>query len=238
MIIPAPLSPGDLIDVIEPSSPCDKTLAFRGLGWLREHFRVRFDNSIFSSTGYLAGDDNRRTTELDLALRAPDSKAIVAVRGGYGLHRIAHRIDWTALRTNPKWLVGFSDATVLHVEAAKVGVASLHATMVAGLGRGNDLARTQWIASITHPLHARRWSGLEVLRSGCAEGTSFGGNITVLHACAASGRLRIPPNSILFIEDVGEKPYRIDRMLTTLRVGGTSKTLLGSLLENLSTAIK
>jgi muramoyltetrapeptide carboxypeptidase len=220
MLVPPALCPGDLIDVVAPSSPFDRTLAWRGLGWLRQRYRVRFDRGLFDIAGYLAGNDDRRAAELDRAMRATDSKAVVAVRGGYGLHRIAARMDWEAFRAHPKWLVGFSDVTVLHVEASAAGVASMHAPMVAALGRCHEPTRCRWVNALEHPLRARRWSNLAALRAGEASGTSFGGNLTVMHACAAAGRLRVPAGAILFLEDVGERPYRVDRMLTTLVVGG------------------
>ncbi len=220
MLVPPALCPGDLIDVVAPSSPFDRTLAWRGLGWLRQRYRVRFDRGMFDITGYLAGHDDRRAAELDRAMRATDSKAIVAVRGGYGLHRIAPGMDWNAFRAHPKWLVGFSDITVLHVEASAAGVASMHAPMVAALGRCHEPTRSRWVDALEHPFRPRRWSNLGTLRAGEASGTSFGGNLTVMHACAAAGRLRVPDGAVLFLEDVGERPYRVDRMLTTLVVGG------------------
>ena len=227
MLVPDALRPGDLIDVIAPSSPFDKTLAMRGLGWLGERYRLRFDSGMFAKCGYLAGCDERRFEELDRAVRATDSKAVVAARGGYGLHRIAHRVDWSVLRTHPKWLVGFSDATVLHVEAASVGVASMHASMVTALGRGDARSRSRWLAAMEHPLRAQHWSDLSVVHEGRCTGVSFGGNLTVLHACAAAGRLHIPPRAVVFLEDVGERPYRIDRVLSTLRVGGHFDDVVG-----------
>jgi muramoyltetrapeptide carboxypeptidase len=230
MLVPPALCPGDLIDVVAPSSPFDRTLAWRGLGWLRQRYRVRFDRSMFDIAGYLAGNDDRRAAELDRAMRATDSKAIVAVRGGYGLHRIASRMDWEAFRAHPKWLVGFSDVTVLHVEASAAGVASMHAPMVAALGRCHEPTRCRWIDALEHPLRARRWSNLAALRAGEASGTSFGGNLTVMHACAAGGRLHIPAGAILFLEDVGERPYRVDRMLTTLVMGGHFDSVRGIVL--------
>src|SRR5262249_55870994 len=116
VIFPPPLRPGDAIAVIAPSSPFDRALAFRGLGWLAERYRVRFSSAMMVCDGYLAGSDERRLDELQRALRA-DVRAVVAARGGYGLGRIAHRVEWDAALRNPRWLVGFSDLTALHVEA-------------------------------------------------------------------------------------------------------------------------
>jgi muramoyltetrapeptide carboxypeptidase len=174
---------------------------------------------MFSVSGYLAGDRERRASELVAAIQDPDTRAIVAMRGGYGLHPICHLPDWEDFSRKPKWIVGFSDITVLHVEAARVGVMSLHAPMAALLGRGCEADRNRWLDAIERPERARSWTGLTTLHPGTAAGPLFGGNLTVLHACAASGRLRMPEGAVLLLEDVAERPYRIDRMLTTLVMG-------------------
>lgn len=220
MLCPPPLRPGDSISVIAPSSPFDDTLVLRGLGWLSTRYRVHFSREMFRRTGFLAGSDERRTAELNRALNDPAARAIVAARGGYGLNRIAHQAALRALLDRPKWIVGFSDVTALHVEAQRVSVASLHAHNVAGLGRGDAIARERWIAALERPTAARPFEGLSVWRPGSARGTLVGGNLTVLCACALAGRLSWPPGSVLLLEDVGEAPYRLDRALSTLWVGG------------------
>ncbi len=220
MRMPPALQPGDLVRVVAPAGPFDPALAWRGLGWLASRYRVRFDRSMFEADGYLAGSDARRLDELSGALQDDQCRAIVAVRGGYGLNRLAHQLDWSAFAASPKWIVGFSDVTALHVECAAAGVMSLHATMAAHLGRSDDRTRQAWVDAVEHPERRRFFSGLQATSPGLAEGPLFGGNLTILHACAAAGRLRVPHGAILFLEDIGERPYRIDRALTTLRVGG------------------
>ena len=224
---PPPLRPGDTVAVFAGSSPFPPTLAWRGLAWLRTRYRVRFDRSLFDRHGFLAGDDPRRLTELAAWMADPDVRAVLAVRGGYGLSRIAPALPWEQLRRDPKWIVGFSDVTTLHVEAARVGVASVHGPMVASLGRGDDVAREAWRHVLEHPTASQRFEGLDVWVAGTVEGPLYGGNLTLLHACATAGRLRIPPGSILVLEDVGERPYRIDRMLTTLQLGGHVEAVAG-----------
>src|SRR5262245_48669158 len=199
LIVPPPLSPGARVAVIAPSSPFDRTLVLRGMGWLSERYRVSFDRDLFAKQGYLAGSDERRLAELDARLRDPTLGAVLVARGGYGLGRIAHKADWAALRANPKWLVGFSDATVLHVEALAAGVASLHAHTTAGLGRGSERLRERLQSALEEPERARTLRGLETWVSGSAEGPLVGGNLTVLFSCLASGRLRFPPGALLVI---------------------------------------
>lgn len=219
-LVPPPLRPGDALRVVAPASPFDARLVWRALGWLSERYQVRYTRGIFSRSGYLAGDDRRRREELWSALNEPGVAAVLAARGGYGISRFAHELDWTVLRRRPRWLVGFSDVTALHVEAATQRVLSLHACNVTALGRGDHCGRTDLVRTLEAPMGQRVWRGLTVLRPGRAHGTTFGGNLALLHACAAAGRLVPPPGAIWVVEDVGERPYRLDRMLTTLRVGG------------------
>lgn len=205
--------------VIAPASPFDRTLALCGMAFLGERYRVELDWRIFERDGFLAGSDRRRREELESALQAPHVAAVLAARGGYGITRIASEIDFRVLREAPKWLIGFSDVTALHVEAQAVGVASMHAHHAAGLGRGDAHARERWIAALEEPLLPRTLRG-KALRPGRARGPLVGGNLTVLFTCAVTGRWRMPKGAILALEDVTEASYRIDRMLSALRLGG------------------
>jgi muramoyltetrapeptide carboxypeptidase len=219
-VIPAPLQRGSRVRVIAPSSPFDRTLVLRGMGWLGERYRVEFDWSMFERTGFLAGSDARRLDELDRALSDPTLGAIVAARGGYGLTRIAHLADYGALLRHPKWIVGFSDITALHVEALAVGVASLHGPNAAGLGRSDAWTRERFVRALEAPTTPVVYGGLEALRPGRATGVLAGGNLSLLFACQASRRLHLPPSTILVLEDVTEASYRVDRMLSALLASG------------------
>lgn len=206
--------------IVAPSSPFESRLLWRAMGFLSQRYSVRYDRGIFRRRGYLAGADERRMDELQRALSEPGVAAIYCARGGYGLSRYAHRIDWGALRASPRWVCGFSDITAIHVEAQAVGVATLHSCNMTALGRGDTRTRDRVIQALEAPTTANEFVDLDVIAAGEAEGRLVGGNLTVLHACAAAGRLHLPARTVLLIEDVTEMPYRIDRMLTTLRVGG------------------
>ena len=220
VIVPRPLRRGDRVAIVAPSGHFPHVIVWRGLSVLRERYRLLFDRGLFARSTYLAGDDARRRAELSRALEADDVAAIIAARGGYGANRFAHEIDWQRLRERPKWIVGFSDITALHVEAARVGVATLHASHVTALGGCDRVGRASFLRALEDPLGPRRFAGLSTWAPGQAAGPLFGGNLTLLHACAVSGRLAIPDGAIVFIEDIGERPYRLDRTLTTLVVGG------------------
>ncbi len=222
--------------MIAPSGPFDRTLVLRGLGWLRHRYEVVFRPGLFQRDGFLAGPDARRLEELTEALADREARAVVATRGGYGLNRIAHRIGTACLRDEPKWLVGFSDITALHVEAQRAGVASLHAHNVAGLGRGDDLGRAEWIRALEDPRAPRRFDALVPWQPGRAHGPLVGGNLTVLFTCAAAGRLVIPDGAVLFVEDVAEAPYRVDRMLSALIASGALDRVAGVLVGDFTDA--
>ena len=231
MLFPPPLKRGDTIAVIAPSSPFEHVLGWRGLGFLAERYRLRFDRgALFARRGYLAGEDGARRDALARALEEPDVAAILAARGGYGANRFVHSVDFAGLRERPRWIIGFSDITALHVEASRVGVASLHACHLTAVGRSDRRARAGLLQALEDPLGTRVFDGLRTIVAGRAEGPLFGGNLTMLHACAAAGRLVVPEGAIVFLEDVTERPYRIDRMLTTLAVGGHFERARGFVL--------
>lgn len=234
MLLPPPVRPGDTVRIVAPSGPFDRALFFRALGWLSQRYRLIWDRSCLQRAGYLAGDDQRRLAELDSALRDPDARAIVAVRGGYGATRITHLADFASLQRHPKWCVGFSDVTALHLEALRVGVASLHASNLASLGRGDAVTRAEWLKVLEAPLAPRSFTSLRSVVSGQARGVLVGGNLTLLFCCAASGRLRLPDGCLLFLEEVGEAPYRIDRMLTSLLVSGHLDRVAGFCIGDLT----
>ncbi len=220
MRYPEPIAPGDLVAVVAPASPFGRDEFFRGLAWLRGRYRLRVATSVLSRDGYLAGDDTRRAGELAAAMVDPEVRAIVAARGGYGVTRIVGDLPWGAWASSPKWLVGFSDITALHAHAWHHGVASVHGPNVTGLGAASPWSRWCWMQSLERPRAPRTWAGLDVLRQGEATGPIVGGNLSLLEALAAAGRLDVPDGAILALEDVTERPYRIDRMLTSLRLGG------------------
>jgi muramoyltetrapeptide carboxypeptidase len=219
--IPPPLAPGDAVIVIAPSSPFPRDDLWRGLAWLRLRYRIRVAPGVLERDGYLAGGDGRRRAELDRALFDPEAKAIIAVRGGYGALRILEGAAWGELVRRPKWLVGFSDVTALHAMAWRAGVASVHGPNVTGLSlAASPRVRAAWLAAVERPTAPRIWRGLRVICEGRARGPIIGGNLAMIHAMAAAGRLVVPEGAVLALEDVTEAPYRVDRMLTSLEIGG------------------
>jgi muramoyltetrapeptide carboxypeptidase len=207
--------------VVAPSGSVPPRDLWPGLAWLRTRYDVRLNPGVLSREGYLAGTDERRRAELAAAMVDPHAKAVFAARGGYGAMRALHELPWDAFAARPKWLVGFSDITVLHVLAWGRGVASVHGPNVSGLGlKASPALRAAWLSALERPTATRVWRGLRTLRAGRARGPVVGGNLSLLYAMAAAGRLVVPDGAVIAMEDVNEAPYRVDRMLTALRVGG------------------
>jgi muramoyltetrapeptide carboxypeptidase len=230
LAFPPPLEPGDRIAVVAPSSAFPRAELLRGLAWLRDRYTIVARSSIFERAGFLAGADDRRARELAEAMTAPGVKAVVAARGGYGAMRVLEGLPWRELARAPRWIVGFSDVTALHAMAAAHGVASVHAPNVTGLAAVDPRTRASWLRALERPDAPVEWGPLRVVREGRAEGVLVGGNLALVEAMAAAGKWASPPGAILALEDVTERPYRLDRMLTSLRLGGHLARLAGIVL--------
>lgn len=225
--VPPPLAPGDHVALVAPSGPFERAAFEQGVALLTERGYVcRYDEGIFARDGYLAGDDARRERELLAALADPRVKAIIAARGGFGATRLLPRLSVDAVRAAGKALVGFSDITALHALWARAGLASLHAAMVAKVGGLEPPLQQRWLLALEGQ-RVPALEGLSTLVPGTVEGRLVGGNLAVLAALV--GTPFAPPldDAVLFLEDVGERPYRIDRMLTTLTHAGWFERVRG-----------
>lgn len=233
-----PLLPGDALAVVAPSGPFDPEAFELGLSWLRERYDVRFGEGIYSREGYLAGTDERRLEELTNALCDPDVKAILCARGGYGATRLLPHLDPRLVAAARKPVIGFSDVTALHSLWARAGVRSLHASMVAGLGRADECCRFQWLSAVEQT-NSGEWPAewrLCPVVEGVARGVLRGGNLAVLVALVGTPYAPPVDGAILFLEDVGERPYRVDRMLTTLHQAGWFERCAGVVLGSFTEA--
>lgn len=198
---------------------------------------VVLGKSVLARRGYFAGDDVDRADDLSRMLRDRTVRGVWFARGGFGTSRLLHRIDWDALRADPKVLIGYSDVTALFSAVARhAPQPCLYGPVVADLGDPRSYHRR----SLEHllrgsPVEVPLADG-QVLRHGEAEGTLVGGNLTVL--VHLLGTPDFPPldGRILFLEDTPESTYRLDRMLTQLRGSGALHSVKGVLLGALSAA--
>jgi muramoyltetrapeptide carboxypeptidase len=197
----------------------------RGLAWLRTRYTLRVDERILRRDGFLAGSDEARAAVLARAMTDPSVDAIVCARGGYGAMRILDSLPWNAFGARPKWLCGFSDVTALHAMTTARGIVSVHGPNVTGMGRSMTPAERLTVLDALEGRGFGSWRGLEILhgRAPQARGVVVGGNLALVEAMAAAGKLVVPDGAMFVLEDVTERPYRIDRMLTSLMLGAYFK---------------
>jgi muramoyltetrapeptide carboxypeptidase len=223
-IAPPRVRPGDLVAVASSAGPVREAHFDRGLELLAAHFPLRVAEDVRRRTGYLAGPDARRAEELNGYLRDPDVRAIVLARGGYGIMRILHELDAGALRADPKPIVGFSDATALLAWADHAGVRGVHAPMVNKLAE-IDIADVHALARMLidpAPLGRMHWTMADIGHDhdGSIEGRLVPGNLALFtHLIGTPWQARVD-GAVMLVEEIGEKPYAIDRYLTHLHLAG------------------
>lgn len=227
---PPRLRPGDLVGVLAPSGPVSVRRVEEGLAVLeRRGFRIVQAPHLGGRRGYLAGGDTERLTDLVDFLANPRIKMILCARGGYGCLRLLDRLPYAEIRRRPKILVGFSDVTALLLGVhARSGLVTFHGPMAGHMGReGQENTESLLrLISAQEPYELAFGPG-GVLRAGRARGPLVGGNLSLL--CHLLGTPYMPSmeNRILFLEDVNEPLYRVDRMLTHLRLAGVFDRLRG-----------
>jgi muramoyltetrapeptide carboxypeptidase len=236
-IQPPKIKTGDTIAVIAPAGPIESRdgldrgiLALEGMG-----FRVRFDERIFQSSGYLAGDDSARAEELMRSFEDPSIQAIIALRGGYGCSRLIPLLVEKRLRYYPKIFVGFSDLTTLHLYFNKrFGWVTIHGPMAVSpaLAASPSDQASHLLSLWTDPEYRPMLSfpQMESLNPGAAEGVLTGGCLSVIAASIGTPYEIQTKGKILFLEDQGEPPYRLDRMITHLFLADKLHSLAGVLL--------
>ena len=224
---PPALRDGDRVAVVAPASPFDRARFERGIDELRGlGFEPRVDERTFERAAYVAGAARTRAAALRAAWRDPSIAAVVAARGGYGSAQLLPLLDPAEIRRHPKALVGCSDLTaLLTFLTVRCGVVGFHGPMVVSLAdgpRGYD--RASLLGHLTRPLAFGALpggDGVEVVKRGRARGRFLGGTLTQLAASLGTPfAFDPPPGFVLLLDDVGERPYRIDRMLTQLRQAG------------------
>lgn len=234
------LRPGDTVGLIEPASFSDDEARIDGVKYTIAGMGLvpKVAAHVGSRYGYLAGTDEERAADINAMFADPEVRAVFAVRGGWGSARLLPFLDWEVIRANPKLLVGSSDVTALHLAfAARAGFPSIHAPNAA-----STWARTSWESfwrlafagdtPVLGPLPGPDFVSpgrlaFTAIRPGTARGRLLGGNLSVLSALVGTPWLPDFEGAILFLEDVGEAEYRIDRMLSQLALAGVLGKVAG-----------
>ncbi|TFV97296.1 LD-carboxypeptidase [Algoriphagus kandeliae] len=238
---PNPLQKGDLVGLISPSAATADRMQFTFAKEAMEAlgFRVKLGNNLQNRRGHLAGTDEERAADLNGMFADPEVKAIICIRGGSGAARILPLIDYALIRKNPKPLLGYSDITALHQAIfSQTGLITFHGPN--GTGSWNSFNVKQFERLFFDQEQVQfeneqakgddlviKSNRIQTLYPGIVSGRILGGNLTVLTALSGSPYYTDFQNAILFIEDIGEDPYRIDRMMSTLRLNGTLDKIKG-----------
>ncbi|GAC1527827.1 MAG: LD-carboxypeptidase [Sediminibacterium sp.] len=229
--IPSYLKKGDTIGIVCPAGYMPYEKASTCIEVLQQWgYKVKVGKTLGSQVHYFSGTDDERLTDLQTMLDDVTVKAILCGRGGYGLSRIIDRLDFKQFKKTPKWLIGFSDITVLHAQAYQVlKTASLHAPMAAAFNDGGY--ENEFVQSLRKALSGKPYSYNclpHVLnRNGIAVGELIGGNLSLVAHLVGSPASFGTKNKILFLEDIGEYLYHIDRMMIQLKRSGMLDNLAG-----------
>ncbi|UPK74408.1 LD-carboxypeptidase [Nocardioidaceae bacterium SCSIO 66511] len=232
---PAMLKRGDTVRLISPASSPDAKEVERGEELLRGWgLEVEYAEHALDEFGYLAAPDAQRLADLNSALSDPNVRGVICTRGGYGVQRIIDGVDRQAVRRDPKPVVGFSDITGLQQWLwCHTGLTTIHGPMAAWNDDRNGPASAEALREAlmtTKPITLSGdpdEPGGDVHAPGRATGVLLGGNLSLLAAAVGNRELASLRGAILFMEDVGESPYRLDRMLTQLRRSGVLDGVAG-----------
>lgn len=237
MITPNYLKPGDTIAIVSTARKVSKEELKHGLQLLKEWgLKPLFGKTIEAQLHQFAGDDALRTEDFQDMLNNPDVKAIWCARGGYGTVRMVDGLDFSVLKKHPKWIVGYSDITVLHSHIHNLGIETIHAEMPSLTHKrseetANSIKKVLFGEEykISFPSDEKR-----LTRTGKASGQLVGGNLSVLYSILGSNSSVRPDGKILFIEDLDEYLYHIDRMMQSLKRSGFLQNLSGLIVGGMN----
>ena len=237
-VYPASIKKGATIGIVAPAgSLIDKENFAAGIKQLeKKGFEVRFNKKILSARGYLAGTDQERAHEFNTMWADPEVKALIAARGGYGCLRMIDLIDMNRIRKNPKIFIGFSDLTVLlNTITKRTGLVTFHGPVITTIADSDRQSQKSFFDTLLDQAPAQLIpAGLTIIKGGRAKGILAGGNLTTL-AHTIGTPYEIPwQDAILFIEDIGEKSYSLDRLLTYLYKAGRLQKIKGLIMGTFS----
>jgi muramoyltetrapeptide carboxypeptidase len=237
MVIPPFLKQGDKIGIVSTASKIDRQVVEPAIDFLLAlGYEVEIGHHTFSGFHQFSSTDAERALDLQSMLDNPEIKAIICSRGGYGTLRTLELIDFSKFILNPKWIIGFSDVTVLHSKLNILGIASIHGVMPRYFlldGKSSPGFKTLLDAINGQPLKYNIPRDVNN-RPGKATGQVVGGNLSILYSLRGTPYDIDTAGKILFIEDLGEYFYHLDRMMMNLKTGGKLELLSGLLVGNFS----
>lgn len=247
MIKPKGLKFGDTIGVIAPASPATREKVERSYNKIVDlGFKVKMGKSCYENYGYLAGSDNLRAEDLNQMFKDEEVDGIICLRGGYGTPRILDLLDYELIGNNPKVFVGYSDISALHIAITQLSnLVTFHGPMVSSniIGNFSDFSKENLYNFIlkdkftTGIIKNPVGEEIETINGGIAEGSIIGGNLSLIADTLGTPYEIDLKGKILFIEEVGEEPYQIDRMFTQLRLSGKLEEAEGIILGDFNNCV-
>lgn len=227
---PKPLRPGDRIAILSPAGIIKPQTVYKAMPAIAaQGWAVYAGEHTFDRHGTYAGTDEARYADLETALLDPDTRAIICSRGGYGAVHLLERLSRLPLEDDPKWIVGYSDITALHGLMNSRGIASIHAPMCKHIAESAGLDRDsqrlwQLLQGSNPPVGLGRH---HLNRHGQATGRLMGGNLAVAAGLLSTPYSPLQPDTIMFIEDIAEPIYKVERIMYTLGLNGVLQSLRG-----------
>jgi len=229
-MMPPFLKPGDLVQIVSPASAINPSYLDGAGKTLSEwNLNVQEGKHARAVYGRFAGRKEERISDLQQALDDSEAKAILISRGGYGLAQIIDKINFEKFRIYPKWLIGFSDVSILHAAVNRLDIPSIHGIMAKHLAElpPSSEAVSQLKNILFGQLPVYHVSSHPFNRQGTINAKLIGGNLSVLMGLRGTSFDLPFQDAILFVEDIGEKPYQVDRMIQNLRLGGVFEKISG-----------